>query len=506
MRTLRGMKTGIAAAWLLPERHGFPRRRESGAESRGEAETSRTTWKRSRRVLLAALLLGCGARTAAAVAPSTQPAVSPSGSQAAPVVLMVSIDGLRADDLSQADHYGLRIPVLRRLMRDGAAARAMISIFPSVTYPAHVTLITGQPPARHGILDNERFQPMVDRHADWYWSARDVQVPTLVDAFRTAGRRTAVVGWPVTVDAPADHLFPELWDAADFAATFVPRSRGAATPGLVDAAEKQFNFALDFGHLDEHKNLIARHIVRAHRPDLLLIHYNELDKKQHQLGPGAAEVFASLEKLDGMLGELLDEYQAARLSGRLLTFVVSDHGFERVDRMFKPNAVLREAGLIDYDQAAGRITSWRAKAWTGGAAAAIVLADPDDAPSLTRARSALEAHAGRPDAPVARFIEKDEIRRLGANPQAAFMIDAGRGWMFSRGAAGAVSEKAPIRGMHGQMPDRPELAAAFIACGRGIPPGTTLERVQIVDVAPTVAQLAGVSLQFTAGRALFAEP
>ena len=75
-------------------------------------------------------------------------------------------------------------------MSEGVTARRMITIFPSVTYPAHVSLITGQPPAVHGIYDNERLEPLVDRQADWNWSARH-PAPSLLNAFKCGARLPA---------------------------------------------------------------------------------------------------------------------------------------------------------------------------------------------------------------------------------------------------------------------------------------------------------------------------
>jgi hypothetical protein len=72
--------------------------------------------------------------------------------------------------------------------------------------------------------------------------------------------------------------------------------------------------------------------------------------------------------------------------------------------------------------------------------------------------------------------------------------------MYSRSAAGEPTGKAPIHGMHGQMPDHPELAASFILAGPHIPRGKMLERVSMLDVAPTIARLTEVSLPNTAGR------
>jgi predicted AlkP superfamily pyrophosphatase or phosphodiesterase len=417
-----------------------------------------------------------------------------------PAVLLVSIDGLRADDVAGADKLGLKIPNLRRLMAGGTTARRMIPVFPSVTYPAHTSLVTGCTPGRHGILSNDVFAPLVDAKPDWYWYAKGIKVSTLYDAARTDLRATAAVGWPVTVGAKIDYNVPEYWDAKDFDGTFVAKVREVSTPGLIDAVEKQGPLPFDLKHIDEAKNRIACFIVREHRPDLLLLHYSELDKKQHLQGPGTPDVLATIEKTDRLLGELLDAYRQADISGRLITCVVSDHGFERVDREFKPNVVLRQAGLIDCDADTNTIKTWRAKGWVSGGSAAIVPADKMDAESIRKARTAMEAYTGKPDSPIRRIIDADELRRLDANPQAAFAIDPAPGVTLGRSVQGEVLAPAFVKGMHGQMPDRPEIAAIFFVVGPGIPRGEHLDTVRMIDVAPTLARLADLNLPDAQGK------
>ena len=47
--------------------------------------------------------------------------------------------------------FGLKIPNILSLVKSGASADAVESIYPSTTYPAHATLVTGVPPGVHGI-------------------------------------------------------------------------------------------------------------------------------------------------------------------------------------------------------------------------------------------------------------------------------------------------------------------------------------------------------------------
>ena len=84
-------------------------------------------------------------------------------------VLLISVDGLRPDYVTQADEHHLRIPNLRRILADGTYADGVTGVFPTVTYPSHTTLVTGVWPAEHGILNNTRFDPERNLFNAWYW-------------------------------------------------------------------------------------------------------------------------------------------------------------------------------------------------------------------------------------------------------------------------------------------------------------------------------------------------
>src|SRR4051812_46704169 len=75
---------------------------------------------------------------------------------ATPVVL-ISVDGMLPESYLDADKLGLAIPHLRAFVHDGAYATGATSVFPSVTFPAHTTMITGVSPRQHGIEVNDVF-------------------------------------------------------------------------------------------------------------------------------------------------------------------------------------------------------------------------------------------------------------------------------------------------------------------------------------------------------------
>src|SRR5580658_79649 len=128
-----------------------------------------------------------------------------------PLLVMISVDGMRPDYITEADAHGAKVPNLRRFLKEGSYAEGVVGVVPTVTYPSHTTLVTGVWPAEHGITDNNTFDPGLPIES-WYWYASDIRVRTLWDAAHQAGLVTASVSWPVTVDAQSiDYLIPEYW-------------------------------------------------------------------------------------------------------------------------------------------------------------------------------------------------------------------------------------------------------------------------------------------------------
>src|SRR5438046_190912 len=94
-------------------------------------------------------------------------------------LVVISIDGMHPDNVLQADKYGLKIPNLRRYLRDGAHATSVRGVMPTVTYPSHTTMLTGVWPDKHGIHSNLTFDPLQKNMSGWYWYSEDIRVPTL---------------------------------------------------------------------------------------------------------------------------------------------------------------------------------------------------------------------------------------------------------------------------------------------------------------------------------------
>ena len=418
-------------------------------------------------------------------------------------VLMISVDGLKPEYVLEADAHGLKIPFLRSLMRDGAYARGVNGVWPTVTYPSHTTLLTGVSPAEHGIYNNLEFDPKNTYANAWFWYARQIRVPTLWQAAHEAGLSTASIGWPVSVGAGVDFLIPEYWRVARL--TDVDPSDALLMAAMSRPDDLLQKMQARLGPYmrgndpsppgDEIKTRYALDIIKNQKPQFMTIHLSSLDEQQHRFGPFSSEANQDLETIDGQLAQL---FAAARANDpKAVALVVSDHGFVRITHKVNLMQPFLRAGLI---QSGGE---WKAQPWSGAGMAAVMLHDPADSQTEAQVRDLLQAMKADPGNGIAEVLERDAMKKRGAFPDAAFLIVMKLGYYALADATSPlVSEIQGTAGSHGFSPDYPQMRAAFFMAGPGIAHHRDLGLIDMRQIAPTVAQLLGVRLPAAAQPAL----
>lgn len=422
-------------------------------------------------------------------------------------VLMISVDGLKPEYVFEAEQRGLKIPYLRSLLTDGTYADGVIGVWPTVTYPSHTTLVTGVSPADHGIFANAEFDPEQHFQEAWFWYADQIRAPTLWRVARAARYTTASVGWPVTVGAAdIDFLIPEYWRISGPTKDLNPSDRNLIAAlsrpvGLLTQMQKTLGPYLMANDTsvqgDEVKTRFAIDILRRHRPVFMTVHLSSLDDAQHAHGPFSVEANRDLEAVDRMLAELAATARAA--SAGAIIAVVSDHGFTALTHRVNLLIPFVRAGLVtttsDPVTHAPRLASWKATPWTAGGMAAIMLHDAADRDTEQAVRDLLQSLAADPNNGIVRIDSHAEIERHGAFPDAAFLVVMKPGFYASASLDGELVSELPAgHGGHGFSPEFPEMNAAFFIAGGGIARGRDLGAIDMRQIAPTLAQILGLSL------------
>lgn len=222
------------------------------------------------RLILLALVLGCGG-------PLDQPAM--------PIpkrVLLVTVDGLRPDVALRAE-----MPNLRSLMRTGCFTFYGLTVNPSMTLPAHVSMLTGLKPERHSVwtdLDSPD-EPIV------YPSAT-----TLFEAAKKAGYTTAM-------------------------AAGKPKFAALAKPGSLDWSYVPEVYAQDRQVAEQ-----MAAMIRQSQPAVMFMHLAGVDAAGHGSGWGSEDQLTAASEADAALGLVLTTLREQNLMDSTVVVLTSDHG------------------------------------------------------------------------------------------------------------------------------------------------------------------------------------
>lgn len=428
---------------------------------------------------------------ARALAPGSAPAGAPAGK---PMLMLISVDGLKPEAVLEAAGHGLKVPNLRAFLFDGAFASGVRGVLPTLTYPSHMTLLTGVSPAGHGIYANTTFDPMSRNQGGWYWYAEDGRVLTLWAAATAAGLRTANVYWPTSVGAPITDNLPQIWRTGT--ADDLKLQRALTTPGL----ERELSAGLGRypGGMeetiaeDEVRARFAIRLLEKKRSDFITVYLTGLDTEQHKSGPFSAAANAVLERLDTVIGALGAAAERVAPGGATVC-VVSDHGFAAVEHDVNLYTAFHDAGLFTMDEA-HRVISWKAMPWPAGGSAAVMLANPDDVAVRGEVATLLNRLAGDPGNGIDRILNHDEILRGRGFPDAAFLVSFKVGYETGLSFSGPLVSSPTNLGMHGYVPDRADMRSSFFMRGPHVRAGRSLGEIDMRQIAPTLASVLGVSL------------
>jgi predicted AlkP superfamily pyrophosphatase or phosphodiesterase len=413
---------------------------------------------------------------------------------AGPLVLLISVDGMKPEAILDAQSHGLKVPNLRAFMADGAYASRVRGVLPTLTYPSHTTLLTGASPARHGIIDNTTFDPLLRNAQGWYWYAEDIKVPTLWDAAGAAHLKTANVYWPVSVGAKVTYNLPQIWRTGTD--DDLKLQRALSTPGL------EQELSADLGRYpggmqetvadDEIRARFAMRLLEKKHPSFFTVYLTGLDTEEHASGPFSAKSNETLERLDGVVGSLRAAAEKAA-PGRATICVVSDHGFAPIEHDVNLYAAFLDAGLFSVGKD-NKVADWKAMLWPAGGSAAVVLADPQDESVRSKVKALLEQLAADPANGIERIWRRDEIEKGRGFPNAEFLISLKIGYETAYSLALPLITKPSNLGMHGYVPERSEMRSSFFIVGPRVAKGRSLGEIDMRQIAPTLANILHVHL------------
>jgi predicted AlkP superfamily pyrophosphatase or phosphodiesterase len=431
-------------------------------------------------------------------------------------LFVLSMDALVGEDID----YLMTKPNFSRLMDRCCRVEKVRTIYPSITYPAHVSMLTGCRAAKHGIFNNTTFRTTTGYPA-WHLYSSEVRVEDLFAAAKRAGCTTAAVYWPVTGCNPQiDYLINEyfFYDPKETETQQAIFDRfaqqGANDATLAAIGENMDRFPLDYRHrtgkltlsqtFDNFINGCVCSLIRRYQPDVLVAHNCLIDTLRHRYGIFNEFVNEGLDMMDLWLREIIDSMVDAGVFEHTNFVIASDHGQMNFARRIKPNVLLVREGFIHLAQD-GTIADWRAYVQSNGMSASVYAKDEKTEQEVYDYLNKL-LHEGVWG--FEKIYTKQEVcEKYGWSGDFSFVLETDGITTFSEDWHEPINSPIDLsdyrlgKATHGYEPEKgPQ--PVFLATGPAFKKDVAIPFCHIIDMAPTFAKILGQEMPQAEGRVL----
>lgn len=219
--------------------------------------------------------------------------------------ILLSIDGFAHQYLEEYKPTNLL-----KLANNGVNAKALLPVFPTKTFPNHLSIVTGNYPANHGLVHNKFYHRELNKNYklgigkfDETW----VKSPTLWSIAEKNNIKTAIYFWPEseinTKQYKPTYSFPYKHN----------------TPN-----SDRFNQIVDWLKLPIEQ-----------RPELVLGYFSTIDSAGHTHGTHSKELNTSIQTFDKLLGNFIERLND-EVSDKVNLIIVSDHGMVDISEETMP--------------------------------------------------------------------------------------------------------------------------------------------------------------------------
>lgn len=362
-------------------------------------------------------------------------------------VVMISLDGFRHDyiELHEAKH-------LNTIAKQGVRAVSMAPVYPSNTFPNHLSLVTGLLPKNHGIVNNrfyDKSRPKKDSFARYELG-----------------------------DGGADSTWIKatpLWNLVEYhgmkAATFFWPESDARISGALPTYHYHYSKYSDYQErVDQIVNWLK--LPEISRPRFIAGYFSLTDSVGHDEGPFADKTYDAVQKVDALIGQLYQRINQLDLEVNLV--VVSDHGMTPIDEeqlLDIASLSIPESFIIE----------------NAGAQVHLYAKNDLSSEAISNEMSRLEKIAEN------RFIVLNEKQRAARHMESGnrtgdIIIEIAPPARFKSANSMHVS-----KGGHGYLNTLPDMGATFVAVGPAFASGTTLPPFSNLEVYPALAKILGVA-------------
>lgn len=412
-------------------------------------------------------------------------------------LFVISLDALGYHD---EDIYK-DLPFLKSMRERGTWIRRLESVYPTLTYAIHSTIVTGRYPSEHGVDNNLLVQP--ERlNMDWYWDEDYVSGDTI---FRKAHEKSYTISafsWPVSGFLPIEYNVPEVWTYED--EEFFEHVKRKGSPEFIEElyneiGERNINDSQKIS--DEWMAKAVAYTFEKYQPDITFLHLIDVDHQKHVYGASHFAVKDAIKELDDRLSRMFEKIAKVKNLDEINIMLLSDHSQIDTAYPIRLNKVLADMNLVNVNEDGTVKEDWKAYFLTCGGSTALYTKEDD--PNLVEQ---IKERVEKLDiAGIDQIFDSEGIKELKSSNKAKLRIEAKEGYAFEADAREFITSRdytVSARGNHGFLPTKEKNFAIGIFAGPAFKEGKIIEKEKIINIAPTIDTIYNLDMKDMSGEVI----
>ncbi|MFO3665864.1 alkaline phosphatase family protein [Anaerococcus sp. ENR0831] len=412
-------------------------------------------------------------------------------------LIVISLDALGYCD----EEVYKQLPFLKSMIEKGTWIKKVESVYPTLTYPIHSSIVTGRYPIEHGV-DNNLLVQAEKKAMDWYWDHSYISGDTILNNAHKKGLKIAAFSWPVSAKADIEFNVPEV----------SPNPEGGFIDHLKENGSGEYIDELQsvFGPFDSHDSQKQKdewmanataYTFEKHQPDITFLHLIDVDHQKHVYGASHFAVKDAIKELDDRLSRMFEKIAKVKSLDEINIILLSDHSQIDTAYPIRLNKMLADMNLVNVNEDGTVKEDWQAYFLTCGGSTALYT--KEDNPKLVE--EIKEKIESLNLEGIDKIFNTEEIQELKSSDSAKLWVEAKEGYVFDADAREFIesrNQEPGPRGNHGFLPSKEKNLAMAIFIGPAFKENSVIENEKIVDIAPTIDKIYNLDMKDMSGSVI----
>ncbi|MGL4654369.1 MAG: alkaline phosphatase family protein [Sarcina sp.] len=417
------------------------------------------------------------------------------------IISFDAVDGKDLKFLSKLPHFG-------NLLKKSSYSMEVETIYPSLTYPAHTSIVTGMLPKNHNVINNIKLQVNNCLSPDWFWKKSEIKTDTLFDLIKRNRLTCSSILWPVTCKANIKYNMPEVFANRNWQNQIMVSAMNGSIKYQL-AMNNKFSSIRDGlrqPQLDNFSMNCFLETLSVYSPDVMFLHLTDVDTNRHKHGYDSKEAEYALRRHDSRLGDVITKLKTIEALDNACIILLGDHSMKNTHSVIRLNRLFLDRYWIKLDKSNKKIDYHEVFCNFCDGSAYIYLKDKNNKSLLSKVTEELKKFSETNLNCIKNIYTKEEAMKFGADPNCDLMVEANDGYYFINDfIEDKVIEKVGTKhdkATHGYKPSNYDNGTFFMVCDPRVKEDFNIGAMRIIDIAPTIAKLLDDAMLDVDGRLL----